>query len=127
MGVRPAPADERASIERWFASHNTSPNTNAVLTAEGKRLSPNRTLKAAILSFHETKAAQEVQDAVAAAVEAVTAAAADAAAAATGATIATGAAGAAALGEADAAAVGAGGAAGATAATGSGANSNGAG
>ena len=69
---------ERSCIERWFSGHSTSPKTNAVLTAEGKRLTPNRTLKAAISSFRDSAASQALQDAVAAAAEAVAAAAAEA-------------------------------------------------
>ena len=44
---------ERAAIENWLRHHETSPKTNEVLS--NKKLIPNKTLKAAIITWRETK------------------------------------------------------------------------
>ena len=43
---------ERAAIVKWFASHSTSPLTNAHL--DSKDILPNHALRKAIVRFHET-------------------------------------------------------------------------
>jgi hypothetical protein len=48
-----AHADERSAIERWLASHDTSPKTNARL--EHKQLIPNHSLRGSIEQFQESR------------------------------------------------------------------------
>lgn len=45
---------ERSAIESWLRTNNTSPKTNEILPS--KALNPNKTLKAAIISYNETGA-----------------------------------------------------------------------
>jgi len=67
---------ERASIERWLATNNTSPRTGAQLP--NKVLIPNHALRSSIEEWHSTPAAKVLHEATDAATQIVNAAQADA-------------------------------------------------
>ena len=67
---------ERASIERWLATNNTSPRTGAQLP--NKVLIPNHALRSSIEEWHSTPAAKVLHEATDAATQIVKAAQADA-------------------------------------------------
>ena len=53
---------ERANIMRWFAEHDLDPKTNLALTAEGKQLVPNLSIKQLVDEYREEqKVRQEAQ------------------------------------------------------------------